>query len=541
MKPPVPLQGSVAICALDQSVIREEGWLEAQGEQCIPGGVRAARYPSLMALSIDSTRPVKGPAARQALVAAVHGAQDHNEYDWIEWKLRLALGKAEGNFALAKQILGMANRDPDRAAQNVAGHGYVLVGIQPGDVRGIDPIDPADLESWINKYVGQDGPGWDLHWVTYQNVGVLLIQVDPPQWGDLIHTLRKEYEGCQEGAVLVRSRGGVHQASTIEMQMLQRRCQKRTEVVDVVVEVDPDSEALPVRFDASWIGERVEADRNRFLSPLAEPEEQQQAHEVESGKEDTDAADYGSAPSVALRVSPQLQDQMHQMQQTMAMHREQFRRMTELLGRHPVLGRETEDRDPEEYREQVEQYLRELHGVLPIHAFVQWMEEGLGRVQIDLVNPTERNLAEVQLELFFEQPAMAFEEPKDLDAPPIPQPPRRWGSPVSSTLAASSMLAASSPLPHALDTRFPMLGFNSIEIDNSGSARLTFDSVALRPLSRVSLPAFYLLTTVEAGTVLTGKWRATASNADGVVKDVIHLPVGEEAAPPDNLTDPNSS
>lgn len=492
-----------------------------------------------MTLSIDSSRPVRGPAARQALVAAVHGAQDHNEYDWIEWKLPIALGRAEGNFALAKQVLGMANREPNRAAQNVAGHGYVLVGVQPGDVPGMDPTDPADLEGWINKYVGQDGPGWDLHWVTYQNADVLLIQVDPPQWGDPIHTLRKQYDKFPEGAVLVRRRGGVHQASTVEMQMLQRRCQKRAQVVDVGLEVDPGSEALPVRSDASWIDERIEAERHCFLSPLEEDDEQR-ADEVEHEQGDTVDVDYDSEPGVAVGVSPQLMDQIRRAQLTMATHGEQFRRAAELIGGHPILGSEPEDRVPEEYREQVEQYLEQLHDALPIHALVQWMEAGYGRVQLGLVNPTDRNLAEVQLELLFEQTVMAFEEPDDPEAPPIPKAPRRWGP--RPRLASPLLGATPSPLMRALHTEFPVSRFKSIEIDNSGSSRLSFDSLALRPRSRASLPAFYLLTTVDlAGAVLTGTWRATASNTDGVVEGVVHIPVGEEAAPPNDLTVPSFS
>lgn len=50
--------------------------------------------------------------------------------------------------------------------------------------------DPADIETWLRRYVGEN-VRYDVHYVDAGDAKILFITVDPPRWGDDIHTMRK--------------------------------------------------------------------------------------------------------------------------------------------------------------------------------------------------------------------------------------------------------------------------------------------------------------------------------------------------------------
>jgi hypothetical protein len=62
-------------------------------------------------------------------------------------------------------------------------------------------------------------------------------------------------------------------------------------------------------------------------------------------------------------------------------------------------------------------------------------------------------------------------------------------------------------------------------IDNTGSARIRFPGVDLRPDETIRLDAFYLLGEATATKALTGSWTATSKSVSGVVRGTIELPV----------------
>jgi hypothetical protein len=96
-----------------------------------------------MVRSLGTDRAFRTPAELAALVIAVVEADPTSvqETHWLEWKGPLNIGKAEGQFAIAKAILGFANREPARAASVCEGTAYMIVGAEPGSSPGITVVE----------------------------------------------------------------------------------------------------------------------------------------------------------------------------------------------------------------------------------------------------------------------------------------------------------------------------------------------------------------------------------------------------------------
>ena len=161
----------------------------------------------------------------QSLTKEIHEGIAGSETDWLEWKSALDLARAEARFQLSRQILGMANRDPVLPGRNCGGYGYVLVGVEPGAMRGTDRFDPAELHDWIDPYIGATGPAWRPRYILVDDTTVLAIEVEPPRDGDSIRTLRKTFGNFGAGAVFVRKNGKIHPAEPEDIKNLEQRVQ----------------------------------------------------------------------------------------------------------------------------------------------------------------------------------------------------------------------------------------------------------------------------------------------------------------------------
>jgi len=101
-------------------------------------------------LNFDVTRRPFHARDWRMLIGAVLAAQPGDEQDWLEWKSTLNLRSKEHiATCVAKAIIAMGNRDPDVAAQTVGGVGVLMVGVQPGVIHGVTPIDSAtSMRRW---------------------------------------------------------------------------------------------------------------------------------------------------------------------------------------------------------------------------------------------------------------------------------------------------------------------------------------------------------------------------------------------------------
>ena len=185
-----------------------------------------------MTLRIDVSRALTTHEERAALVDAVVAAQPEDELDWIEWKIAGDLSKGPTQGTIARHILGLANRQPDRAAVNAGGYGYLIMGAQPGSVPGVTRVDPASLGQGVQSWLGTEGPAWWPHYDEDQGVAVLVVTVAPPQSGQRIFALRKALtvttpggssKGYPAGTIFVRHPGRTEIAGPGNIQALEDR------------------------------------------------------------------------------------------------------------------------------------------------------------------------------------------------------------------------------------------------------------------------------------------------------------------------------
>jgi hypothetical protein len=224
-----------------------------------------------MVLNIKTDEAFRTPAELAALVKAVFDASaDTQETRWIEWKSFLDLEAAEGKFVVAKAILGFANRSPELAALTCEGTAYMVVGAEPGAVRGVPTLDHATVVQKIKPYA--DGPRWSPHNVPFSGVNVLVIVVEAPRDGDPIHTLRKTYDKFAAGTVFHRGPALTEPAGPNEVAMLGERLLRGARQPDLVLDLSVVAEPL-VRLQIdreaaqSWVDRREKYIRSTRRSP----------------------------------------------------------------------------------------------------------------------------------------------------------------------------------------------------------------------------------------------------------------------------------
>jgi hypothetical protein len=72
-------------------------------------------------------------------------------------------------------------------------------------------------------------------------------------------------------------------------------------------------------------------------------------------------------------------------------------------------------------------------------------------------------------------------------------------------------------------------------IDNSGSAKVTYSTVTLRAQASVTLDDIVLIVREPPGSVITGTWEATATNAETRLKGSLAVKVAMTALPVSDL------
>jgi hypothetical protein len=233
----------------------------------------------------------------KALVEAVAQATKDDESFFLEWKSTLVLNTKPAAYHVARCILGMANRQPDFAATAMGGLGYMVVGATAGEVTGITPVDLVDLDSKLRPYLGDRQPQWTPMYLTVEDVQVLVIVVEAPNWGDPIWTLRKEappeYRNLPAGTIFHRNKANTAPANPEQVEMLGERLLRRVPEelqlqLTVTPEVDEDRPLLRLNASPQELREWETARLTALSSRSGDPEFQREA-----AAHAKDAADVG--------------------------------------------------------------------------------------------------------------------------------------------------------------------------------------------------------------------------------------------------------
>jgi hypothetical protein len=141
----------------------------------------------------------------------------------LEWKRSWNLAAPEAAFRVAKQILGFGNRMPADAARTFGGYAYLLIGVEPGAVAGVEIPDPATLNNAVRRYVAENRPSWEAEAIHVDDSDVFVIEVAPPQDGDRICCLMLGSGNAQPGRVFIRRPGVTSEAGPEEVRALEDR------------------------------------------------------------------------------------------------------------------------------------------------------------------------------------------------------------------------------------------------------------------------------------------------------------------------------
>ena len=330
----------------------------------------------------------------------------------------------------------------------------MVVGTEPGNASGVVPVDNANLHAGISRFVRQT-VRWNPQYIEYEGKQVLVITVEPPEFGDQIVAMMTSYQSnergssvCREGDVFIRRQGRTDHAIQEDFDMLVRRFTGGAERASgISVRVLGTATAVPVEFNSDSIATWVERKEREFLAPL----------------------ERGSSIGSSLLSN-------------------------------------VENRSPDEYRHQVKSYLTELRSLLPSMARAFALEDRDPNLRMLVVNDTEHNFARVRVAVRIEGDVSAHGSAEDAQ-PDMPTPPHKWG--------ANRSIFPSISMPTL--TTIPKLDIWGPHIDNSGSTSIEFPDVDLRPGQRVELDPIHLVCDAKlAGATLTANWTATSSSASGI-------------------------
>jgi hypothetical protein len=432
-------------------------------------------YGRRAALDAVTERSVRGPSARLALVRAVRDSGlVATESDWLEWKSRVDLHDRRSRMEhVVRHVLGFANRDPGRAANVAEGCAYLLLGVEPGAVHGIDRIDPATLESWLLPYLGPDLQ-WDAAPVELDGKTVLVITVEAPRWGDSAFPLRKALDPYADGTIFVRRLGKTERASAAEIDQLFARAARGAQLVQVSLDWwSGPSVITPVGMHDGVSDAWMNAERER-LTPSALRRKESPAREA----------------SVRIAFS----------------------------------GIRTDSRSSAEYLGEVEEYLRRAALALPRRLHRAAIQKGLAAIRLAIENRTMHNFPAVEVTMTFPPIVTAyFDEEDAISDEDIPKPPRLYGEYLLPGIA-SSMLRSSAiaSIPSGLKFNGPHSYIEEL------SRTIHFAPVHLRPGGREQLETVHLILGPEmAGKELVGQWTATSTGVSGQASGTLTIQVAE--------------
>lgn len=411
------------------------------------------------------------------LVVAIESAPaSEQETNWLEWKSRLDLSAKATEATIAKAVLGFASRDPDAAARFAEGCAYMVVGVEPGALSGVEPIDMAKLEAGVAVYTGA-GAQWRADYVDVGDQTVLVVTVEPPRWGDSIHVVRKAFLPNVRGeapmpaaAIFVRHAASTEQASPADMDMLNARMVRQPGTyLDVRVEPVGNCELVGIDDSDDALDDYVDAQEALLLNSLS-----------------------ANMPFDALSPA--------------------------------AFG---EYRSKDAFRKEVSEYAEKLLRRLPMELNDRCAQRGLAVLDLELVNPTDATFQSVRVELRLPSPVLACGFLGDLRGKGLPSRPAPYGS-GNPMVGRSWDLISSISLEPAVVR--PMW-VPKVRRTDSG-AHVLFQARDSRASGRAPLEHVWLVLGADHDGPVLVEWEATAYEARARARGSFEVPVAERRLSP---------
>ncbi len=474
-------------------------------------------------LDVDTSSPIRSLARYRDLVSAIYEAPaSTQETHALEWKREADAQEKRWRTVLSKQVLGFANRDPDVAATWFGGCAYVAVGVSPGVLNGTAVYDAAKIESWLTPYVGRapNAPEWNSAYVEVGGKQVLVLTIEPPKWGDPIWTCRKEFLAdpktagddpklaLRDGSIYVRHKASTEEANSADMEMLQRRLAgSRRRISGISLIVAPGSRAVSLDSNEDIVAAWAEREREAVKpAPPAPPPKREVSV--------TELADSSLQATVKMLAE-----------------------MTKQIN-YPLV--EPDRRTAEDYQKEVDTYIAKATKVLPALVIRRAYDQRLGRIALSVRNNTDDPIHQLQVELLFgAKGVMAVSEDVNVPDVALPKRPIMLGKATRSRFGALDAISLSSlrvpSYDRYLGPSVRAIG-RGVKIDNSNSARLTFDPLDLYPQETADLDEFYLFTSIDhTDATLTGEWTARARDVSGVIRGTLGIEVDLKVPTIDDL------
>lgn len=453
-----------------------------------------------LTIDVDSSRRFQTGEDHRALVKAILAADPLDEARWIEWKSNLDLDKREHQFKAAKTILGFANRTEEQADGWAEGYAYLLVGVEPGNLRGTAPLDTSVVDAKLRKWVGSGdrSPRWSAGWVTVNGSAVLVFEVGPPLPGDPLFPLRQQFEGFRDGTIFVRRQASSDPADSAEILHLSDRA-ARSRRLSLTVERSDAERLGAIEMKPEVAAEVLEIEREMCLEPLIKIRQERKRKEEERRER-------------MRRDNPVLGDAMINIVGNLP----DFSQAA-LAGLHATLGPQ---RTEEQYEAEVEEYIDSCQSVLTEVVLTRLIWKSLTQVRISITNPTERHIPGVRVVGTIEGPI--FVE-TDQRADGLPERPRPFGEDYTTHLTRS--LGDISSWNPARLSATPTADFAE-EIQRPDGIEIRWRPIELPALETIELePIDVAILAPREDDHLTMKWRATSSGLDGVESGEIELPM----------------
>jgi hypothetical protein len=451
-----------------------------------------------MALELDTSTPIRSPSRQRELVRAIYDANpSEQETEWLEWKTQVDLTKKRWRAEIGRQVIGMANRDPNTAAQWADGCGFIVLGVAPHQLVGCPIYDNAQIEDWLTPFVGRspNAPQWASTPIRIDNKDVLLITVEAPRQGDPIWPCRSSYmadvgAGEPKSAsvyerVYVRHRAKTEEAKADDFQMLSARAAAAgvRRLAGISLDVGSGT-AVCIDRRGETIDAWIEAERRQLLLP---PE--------------------GTASSSGAG----------------AFEGSAFEGVRQLTG--AVAAFTMDRRSRTDYQKEVDEYLSKLAKNMPIFMMAAAQQRELGCVNLAVHNNTDDAISGLQIEVTLTSSSVWAVEDGELDELQFPSRPVKFGqaSPFGLGTGFDPRLLSS------LGGRVVIPG-RSISVKHKADDGyvVTYPQTDLLPRSSVELDEIYLFADVEhAGGVIEATWEGRAKSLSHVLPGVIAIPVSD--------------